>query len=335
MRKILNLSLGISLAILFVGCGRTYTNVPYLKPAQISKMKSNEVIATTMFKNDNIGLGSKVEANLVSARVSNKPYFKVVNRSSIDQAIKEQGLQRTKYLNRSKAVKIGKILGATKIIVGNIASSDVEKDQYSYTKRYCESYYSDGSCASTYTKRFYCDTNKGTLSATINLIDVKTGLNIHAENVTRELNSDSCKGKFLTKQQTLTKMADIVARDFVDKLIPRRVNNYVQLKDKIKNIEIDDRDKEIMKNSLLYLKQGRPEKAKKLLLKLNAKLNGQSYEVIYNLAITEQAMGNLEKSKELLLKADDLCLEPDAALNHAIKNIDNIIAQEKAAKKQI
>lgn len=317
------------------GCGPTYVNVPYLKPATIAKMKSEEVIATTKFKNDEVGLSPKVEAFIVSTKVNGQPYFKVVNRSALDQAIKEQGLQSTKYIDSKTAVKVGKLTGATKIIIGNVSSSDVEKGHYTYTERICEQRYKSGECASYYNKVYSCNTNKGTLSATMNLIDVKTGINIHAENVTESLNSDSCKNGFITKEQTLSQMADNAAERFVSKLSPRKVNNYVVLMDEIESIEVKKEQNEYMKNSVTYIEQGRSDKANSLLKKLDKELNGRSYEVIYNIAITEQALGNLEKAKELLTKADSVCTKSDKNLNNAILNIDKIIEQEKAAKKQM
>ncbi|MBT7117871.1 MAG: hypothetical protein HN901_05880 [Campylobacteraceae bacterium] len=323
--------------LIFTGCGPQKINVPYLVPAKVAEMKDSKVVAVTKLKDDKIGLSQKIEANLTNYKIKNKKYFTVVNRSSLDKAIAEEGLQASDIIDNQTATAVGKKVGANTLIVGIVSSMKSETSTTNHERTYCLQYYKSGGCAQYKTEHYSCDHLRTNLGGTLNVIDIKSGLNIHAENISEEYSGNSCKNRLLSKDQSFERLANSAANDFTYKLSPQSKNLWITLIEEINSVkEVSKMDKQLFENSLKYIENGRIEKANVILRRLNQTFNGQSFEVLYNLAITEQSLGNLEKAKSLLKQSDEVNLgEPNKALDQAIVNIDEIIKLNKKANQQL
>ena len=59
-------------------------------------------------------------AHFLESKLAKNPYLKLVERSRVSDIIKELEFQRSDLVDKDKAVKIGKILGAALIITGNV-----------------------------------------------------------------------------------------------------------------------------------------------------------------------------------------------------------------------
>jgi hypothetical protein len=333
-----NTTLASIIAIgILTGCGPQKVNVPYIVPAAVPEMKDSKTIAVTKLQNDKIGLSQKIEANLTNFKIHNKKYFTVVNRSSLDKAIAEEGLQASDIIDNSTATAVGKKIGANTLIVGVISSMKSEKNTTNHERTYCLEYYKSGECATYKTERYSCDHLRTNIGGTINVIDIRSGLNIHAENISEEYNGNSCQDRLLSKDQSFERLANNAANNFTYKLSPQTKNLWITLIEEIDSIEdISKKDKQLFENALKYIENGRIKKANTLLTKLNNKYNGQCFEVLYNLAITEQSMGHLNKAKEILTQADNANIgEPNKALDQAIINIDEIIRLNNEANQQL
>lgn len=50
-------------------------NIAVLEPVEIDRVANTKKIAVTRFKNDNVGLSSKIEAILANIKINNKNFF--------------------------------------------------------------------------------------------------------------------------------------------------------------------------------------------------------------------------------------------------------------------
>jgi len=66
------------------------------------------------------GLGELVAAMLITA-ISTKKAATVVERERMDDILAEQKLQRSRYVDRKTAVRVGKLIGAQRLVTGNVA----------------------------------------------------------------------------------------------------------------------------------------------------------------------------------------------------------------------
>lgn len=103
------------------GCAKNYKNVKI----QLNRVKveNPDSIGIPEFDNKATGgarIGKSVTDILVTALVKSKR-FKVIERSSLEKVMKEQGLQHSGAIDTATAVQIGKILGVKYIMLGSVS----------------------------------------------------------------------------------------------------------------------------------------------------------------------------------------------------------------------
>jgi tetratricopeptide (TPR) repeat protein len=77
--------------------------------------------------------------------------------------------------------------------------------------------------------------------------------------------------------------------------------------------------------ALKLIEQKRISKANQLLSNLNKQIHNNSYVVLYDLAITAEALGDLQKAYSLLKNAEDIAISK----NKLIKEISSSIQRVK------
>lgn len=88
-----------------------------------SKQSDEKIrIAVSDFKAVGVpGTTSATISNMIRTEISNIGTFKVLERSQMDKILKEQGFQQTGCVDTECAVKIGKILSAQKMLIGEVS----------------------------------------------------------------------------------------------------------------------------------------------------------------------------------------------------------------------
>ncbi len=333
MNKKVLVTLGLAAAI-FSGCAQKVT-IKALEPAEVARVANTKTIAVTPFKRDYIGLASKIETEIAMKKLDGQPYFKVVDRTAINNILKEQRLQSSGLMDEGTSVQIGKLAGAKALISGEVTSTSSNDSYYTETRTKCRNIMK---CAETmYTYNVSCTKRLIGMGATMKIVDVKVGDLIHAENVTEEKIYKKCtdQGQALpSKQQGLEHLANKVAKDFAFKLAPHYVYFKVALMEDVE-FEISDAQKQQLKGALKYIELNRYEKAKEMLERLNEEFKGKSYSVNYDLAVIAEAEGRLEDAKKLYSLAESLVTEPNDEISRSITRVDQTIAKRNEAMAQI
>jgi curli biogenesis system outer membrane secretion channel CsgG len=339
--------------LLMTGCAQK-VQVKALNPAEIGEMASKKKVAVTSFKNDELGLSAKIEAEIAKHMLDDQKYFTVLSRNDVDKVIQEQKLQSSVLIDEKTATKIGKLVGAQAIINGQVSSSGKE-DKYLADRQRCAAY-DKKKCVRYENYRVTCNTTVADVSASINIVDMETGSIIYADTITKNYNGDSCSngealalvanlfgggakadatsGKLLSATQAQQKLANDITKEFVHKLTPNYVYFEVTLLESIE-FEVSKAQQASFTGALEYIKSGRMDKAEGILAKLHDELNGKSYVLAYDLGVVKEAQGDFLASKKMYAMADELTTQPVNEINEAVLRIYSLIEKNEKAKAQI
>ena len=335
--------------LLLTGCAQK-VQIKALAPAEVGEMASKKKVAVASFKHDKVGLSGNIEAQIAKKQLDKKRYFTVLSRKDMNKIIAEQKLQSSDSMDSSTSARVGKLLGAQAIIAGEVTDSSAQSDKYQEAREKCISRYKNGECARIKHYKVTCNTTQASVSANINIIDVENGSIIYADTFTKSYNADSCKdnkaslgfvtmtsapGKIMSKKQAIQKLTNDIASEFVYKLTPKYIYFKVGIFEEIELETATDKQKKNLEVSLQYVKAGRMDKAKKILVKLLDELKGQSYAVAYDLGVVNEATGKFDEAKKLYTMADELTVEPVDEINLAMTRIDALIAKRDEAQKQM
>lgn len=347
-RKVLGIITASVVAVFMTGCADK-VRIQALNPAEVGEMASKKKVAITDFKNDTVGLSGQIESQIAKQKLDKKRYFTVLSRKDLASVMKEQKLQSSELLDATTASKVGALVGAQALVNGEISSAQAESGSYVENKKECLSYYKGGGCAQWRFYKVTCKTTQATVAANINIVSVKDGSIIYADNYTKNYSGDSCKAgrrslgllvvdsgpkTILSEKQAINKLAADIANEFVYKLSPHYIYFNVALLDSIE-IETEDKHHETLERSIEFIKAGRMDKADKMLNQLMTDVDGKCHTIAYVYGVVKEARGQFDEAKELYTIADDLSTEPVAEINLAVTRIDRLISKRDEARKQM
>jgi curli biogenesis system outer membrane secretion channel CsgG len=306
-----------------------------LKPAAIDLHGYTRVAALRFDGQGGREIRDWIESDLSNARVEQKPYFNVVNRSKMQQILGEQAFGATGAINEATAAKMGKLLGVEAVITGS--TNGYETSEESHTEERQQPIY--GTKPLQY-KTVYVNvaTRKAYVSFTVNFIDVSTGELMASETLDGETSSKKegpgAIGQLPPKAKMLQEAATIPIRKFINQIVPHYVPQVVKLQYKSDE------------SSILSFRESPQEKALNECIKranefakasqwdrsINEcqaclKINGDSAAVYYNIGVAYESKGDLVRAKENYQKAQDL--KPNEFYIKANSRIDQRLEEQK------
>jgi len=324
---------GIILITLLLSACSNHVQIKALKPAEIDRATTTKNIAVVAFNHDRVGLASKIETNLGSFRIENQPFFTVVNRSNIDQVIREQKFHSSGLVNTKDIVDVGKLLGAQALISGDVSRLASNDTRFYEQRMKCK----DKKCKEYYYYKVGCTKRHISLSANIKMVDVALGDIIYSDNIAEDAVYKKCRDDnraLPTKESVGEMLASSIAKSFTYKLTPHyRYFKVVLLDDP--DLDYTDKQEDLLEFSLKYIEQNRYDKAIQLLMELIDSTNQQSYVALYNLGVVEEALGHYGKAKKYYEQADRLVVEPVEAISIAINRINAAISEYDLTMKQL
>jgi curli biogenesis system outer membrane secretion channel CsgG len=320
------------LFIFFVGCAQK-VQMKALEPAEVDRAANTKLIAVTSFKNDTVGLSSKIESILAKQKLDNKRFFTIMSRSDLNKIIAEQKIQNSGLMDTSTAVEVGRLMGAQALISGDVGRVSMQDTRYYETRTRC----ADDKCKSTYTYNIRCVKRVIGMSAELRMVDVTKGDIIYADTLAKNLEWSHCEDDsraMPSKEMGAQQIANNIARRFAYKLTPHyRYFNVTLLEDP--DLDYNDRQEALLENSLIYIEQGRYDKAEKLLVDLINSTGKQSYVPFYNLGVIKEAQGKYVEAQNFYGVADNLMLEPVDEINAAVLRIRDAIQKRKITQEQM
>jgi curli biogenesis system outer membrane secretion channel CsgG len=318
--------------ILFSGCAQKVA-IRALEPAEVDRAASTKLIAVTSFKNDRVGLSGKIESILAKQKLDGKPFFTLMSRSDLNKIIAEQKIQNSGLMDTSTAVEVGRLMGAQALISGDVGKVTLQDTNYYESRIRC----ADDKCKKTYTYNVRCMKRVVGLSAQLRMVDVTKGDIIYADTLAKNIEWQHCEDDsraMPSKEMGAQQLALHIAKKFAYKLTPHyRQFEVTLLEDP--DLDYNDRQESLLKNSLKYIEQGRNDKAEKLLIDLINSTGKQSYVPFYNLGVIKEAEGKYVEAQNFYGVADNLMIEPVDEINAAVVRIKDLIRKRKISQEQM
>lgn len=332
MQKLILLFISVIIVFLVTGCAQK-VNIRALEPAEIDRVAYTKKIAVTDFNNDQVGLSRKIEANLAGFKIDMKNYFTMISRNDFDKIIKEQKIQNSGLIKQSTVVEVGELIGAQAIISGSV-STPTSQDSHFYESRVrC----ADKKCSELVHYKVRCMKRAVGLSAEIKIVDVQKGDILFADTLNKNSVYKHCSDDsraLPSRDMAAQRLSVAMANEFTYRLTPHYKNIGVTLLED-PDLDYNDKQEKLLEVSLLYLEQGRYDKAEQFLGDLIDSTNSQSYVAFYNLGVVKEAQGNYEEAQEYYGEADSLMIEPVEEINAAVLRIQSLIQKRKKSREQI
>lgn len=316
------LLLGGVFSICVVGCSTPTVRTNMLLPAKSNEVSQIKRVAVMPFSGrEGETVSRDIEASLVGVRVQDAPYFSVIERSALQQVLREQSLQLTGLIDEKTAVKVGKLAGAEGVVLGNVTTSTVQDTGY-----YVQGARSKISC----TKRV------ATFAFTPKIVSVTTGQVLVADSMAGRTEENKCSddNKPLTsKADLLVKARSEAVREFCKLVAPYQVTVAITILEKDESKprgEVADK----ISAGIEWAKQDRLDRACELWREAYT-LHQQGYAIHYNLGLCAELTGRLSEALELYEKADRLTPLPVKEISAALKRVRGSQDSEKKLEDQL
>jgi len=322
--------------VLFLSACSHKVSLTTIKPANITLHSEQKKVSVNPFKQDSVGLSSKIEVAMGKVKIQDQNYFTLVNRKELLEVLQEHKLQSSELIDPTTVTQLGKLIGAQTMVSGELSNVDAHTSYYYEPRKKCVLYSKEKGCLRYKYYQTRCERLYATLSATISLIDVASAQILYADTFDESKTFSSCYGALsYSGTQVLNFLADTIAQEFVDKISPSYTNYSVEILDSLDLDTLSDTQEDRFEYALEFLELQRYDKAEEILGTLFMQSDSKSYVIAYNLGVVYEARNKLIDAKELYKTADTLSYEPNEAINKALVRIEQLLAQQQTIKKQI
>lgn len=333
------------LLIFSAGCA-VKVPVHMLKPANYHEAAMSKTVAVVPF--DGRGgreFASEIEGVLGSINIDDRQYFTLVDRTSLDKVMSEMKFSHSGLVDPSKAVELGKMVGAQGIYTGTVQRS-FKSSYYRENRQECARYeeYKDkkgrtqqGKCLSYRRWNVNCTKNALTFVCNPKLVEVKTARVLYARNLSGYAEDGKCEdvGTPRSEGELLEAAKAQVKTGFRRDIAPYYETRMVKLMDSTDGMASQEAS-EKLKQGITWAEKRRLDKACELWGEA-ASLTSTSYSLAYNLGVCAESRADVAAANRLYKKAEDLLGKHDDDVSQAVirtaeavKNAEKLSQQMKS-----
>ncbi|MEN6466450.1 MAG: hypothetical protein ABFD62_14855 [Syntrophaceae bacterium] len=331
------------LSIFAAGCA-TKVPVNMLKPANYHEAAMAKVVAVVPF-NGRGGqeFASEIEGVLGSITIDDRQYFTLIDRTSLDKVMSEMKFSQSGLVDPSKAVQLGKMLGAQGIYTGTVQQS-FKSSYYRENREECARYeeYKDskgrtqqGKCLRY--KRWTVNCTKNVMNFICNpkLVEVQTGRVVYARNLSGFAEDGKCEdaGSPRGEYELLETAKAQVKMSFRQDIAPYYETKLIKLMDSTDGIT-NPAASEKLKQGITWAGKKRLDKACELWGQA-ASLTSTSYALAYNLGVCAESRADVEAANRLYKKAEDLLGKPDDDISLAVMRTGEAVKNARKLSQQM
>lgn len=252
--------------------------------------------------------GSKVTDLLIAKLVENQ-YYTVIERSKIEEILKEQSLSLSGLVNEQQAVTVGNLIGAQALITGSGSYSVKDEGEW---EKYKEKVKNDEGKKVEVEKERYNIYRIVDVNITFRIIDVNNG-SIIASKTNHASNSSSkrrYKGTGKDEANAAKSLPDWnpIVTDLVNQVLTRTVQQIAPHTVTEKR-EIEEGDSKKMETALEYAKRDLWDEAKAIWQEVADKKKSEKEDKIaatYNIGLYYEVFGFLDDAESYYQKAFEL-----------------------------
>jgi tetratricopeptide (TPR) repeat protein len=338
------------LTILTAGCA-TKVPVNMLKPANYHEAAMAKTVAVVPF-NGRGGqeFASEIEGVLGSITIDDRQYFTLIDRTSLDKVMSEMKFSQSGLVDSSKAVQLGRMLGAQGIYTGTVQQS-FKSSPYRENREECARYeeYKDskgrtqqGKCLRYRKWSVHCTKNVMNFVCNPKLVEVETGRVVYARNLAGFAEDAKCEdvGSPKGEYELLETAKSQVKQSFRQDIAPYYETRMIKLMDSTDGIA-NPAAAEKLKQGITWAGKKRLDKACELWGEA-ASMTSTSYALAYDLGVCAESRADVEAALKLYKKAEDLLGKPDDDISlavmrtsEAVKNVKKLSQQMKSQETRV
>ncbi len=336
---------GVFLALISGGCAQKI-QLKALKSAEISDGAIKD-IAVLSFTNDTVSQSIKINSALQNLTINGEKYFNVVDRVNLEKIMVEKKLNDSGLVDLiHNDANIG-LKEIQTIATGEIALNTVQQSNYLEERtdyQTCTETATDKK-GNSYCKKYRkynmaCVVNLYSLTTNVKFIKVADSKIIFARSFSKNSKASHCaddNNVLPSKEAVNTNLANEIADNLIKIIAPSYVYFTVTLLDD-EDVDLSREQSKTFQTALKLLKIERIDKANEILKQLNGALKNKSYVVLYNLGVTEEALGSIYEAYELYKKAENIAIEKNEVieeLSTAIRRVKQNITEFEKTNKQL
>ncbi len=341
-------------SIVLCGLGVVFFSTGCAQKVQVKAIKSAEIydgaiknIAVLPFLNDTISQSAKIDSVLENHTIDGEKYFNVIDRVHLEKIIAEKKLNDSGLVDLINNDGSSGLKEIQTLVTGEIALNDLQHSTYleeridydtcieKATDKKGNSY-----CKNYRKYNMVCVANLYSLTTNLKFIKVADSKIIFAKSFSKNSKETHCAddNKVLpSKESVNTKLASEIANNLITIIAPSYVYFSVTILDD-EDVDFEKDQSKQFKVALELIKNDRISKANEILKGLSNSLQNKSYTILYDLALTEEALGNIYQAYELYTNAENIALKNGEVIEEismALKRVQQNIKEYEQAQKQI
>jgi hypothetical protein len=312
-------------------------------PAKVPEASRLRHIAVVRF--ERIGptdITPQVEAELSAARLRGGPYFTLIERSRLDEALKELRLAESGVVNAATASRVGQMVAAKGIYMGSVTRDDVSNQPYQEQRSECLLYEQlrdkkgnlyQGACLRSNDWKVNCVQRSAAFEFVPKLVDVGAGTIVYSKTLGGSAQDKGCSDRTspLQSPDDLRRQAITQAlAKFREDVAPftRMVQVvFMAAGDGISNAAAKER----FEGSMTFARENRLDRACEIWKELS--LTERSVPSLsYNLGACAEVSGDLETALARYTEADRQLSKPDKVISDGLARIRQRQAAERAMR---
>lgn len=332
--------------LLLTACSPPWVRTTTLVPAPYHEAARLKHLA--VFDIDGRGgssFAAELEAALADVKTEGRPYFTIFSRSQIDQILDEQDLDFRRGIDVDTAIEVGRLAGVAGIVTGttnrSLTDTPYREKRTNCLEREAPTTNSsgkkvEGKCLRSDERHTHCTKRELALTFTPQIIEVSSGRIVYSR-VLRSSQTDAVCGdsnRALASEAKLYGQAkDAVLDTLTHDISPGYatfVFNLMDDDDRIAAPEALNR----FESGLKFAKNNRLDRACELWQDA-APMAPEAPSLLYNLGVCAEIKGDLDRARDLFVKADHQLSEPHKEVSQAIKRIENALANRRQLDEQL
>lgn len=298
-------------------------------PAKSEQAASIKRIAVVPFLgSDGLDATVKFESMLAEVNDQGRPYFTIVDRRTLENALAELKFQQTGMIDEKTAKKIGKLVGADGIYTGWADAPAAINKSYKTQHQECADTKKSGKffskCNTSQTVTVNCTDRAVQYTLTPRLISVQTGQVVYQRSVNKVGSDNFCgddripSSEEVLRGQARTEVFSDVRQD----VAPYCLDKTLTLKTDTDGLPPEARSS--FSDALAFASSGRMDRSCEAWSLLESG-NSASIALQYDLGICDEAAGRLEQALSRYTAADKLLTRPDDDINQALARVQGRI----------
>lgn len=313
----------LSFLLFFTGCAQKVT-ITSLQSSKVNNPSSRQ-LSVLEFIQDNVGQRASIISELAKLKIEGQPYFTLVERDNLEAILKEKRLNDSALVDIKDFSTIKGLTQITAFLTGEVIHSRMQRRHYNkvvnnYNR--CAQYNKDKECI-RYAKIFmHCQNNTYSVLTQIKLTEVESAQVIFSERYLEEDSQSACGSERTLLDSKSTRnavLAQRIAKRVLKDIAPSyRTFSVILLEEMDQEMTTSQENR--FENALKMLQNNHYSKAQELLMQLHREIPN-SYVVLYNLALSYEALNEFEKAMDFYTQAEKFAMEdelpeeiPDAIL---------------------